>query len=322
MLSRGMGLEHLRELLLELARMILRYGASLAYGGHWKKTEDNFTFDLLHLINSEQEDSSMRVSGESAEGSDTALKIGKLYNHSAWPSYLDITPEIEAQWINCCRIVRITQERAGFSDADTVPDSRAHNRRPRNAFNAAVSLSAMRRLMMEEMLIDVPGMTRQERIPPVVARIMLGGKLDNYNGFLPGLFEEALFTLQPCRPLYVLGGFGGASEVLAKAFLAHGEARPEELTIAWHKKNNPALDRLMESSRQFLLPKDYVSAEERLNQLFAVVLRARSYLAATLNTGLSDSETRELMTTHNAADAVHWIVEGLRNNNKLPRLPA
>ena len=47
MLARGMGLEHLRELLIRLARPLLRQGASLAYGGHWKETEDNFIYPLL-----------------------------------------------------------------------------------------------------------------------------------------------------------------------------------------------------------------------------------------------------------------------------------
>src|SRR5688572_50173 len=84
LLARGMGHEHLRELLNRLARWILRQGASLAYGGFWKETEDNFTFDLLRLISAEQEDNC-------AGGPDTNLQIGKLYNHSSWPQYLQIT---------------------------------------------------------------------------------------------------------------------------------------------------------------------------------------------------------------------------------------
>ena len=39
MQARGLGLEHLRELLIRLARPLLRQGASLAYGGDWKKRE-------------------------------------------------------------------------------------------------------------------------------------------------------------------------------------------------------------------------------------------------------------------------------------------
>src|SRR5215831_16901625 len=87
LLARGMGFEHLRELLIRLARPILRQGSSLAYGGNWEEREGNFTFELLRLISAEQEDNSLG-------GADTNLQIGKLYNHSSWPYYLDITPRI------------------------------------------------------------------------------------------------------------------------------------------------------------------------------------------------------------------------------------
>jgi len=149
LLARGMGLEHLREILIRLARPILRQGASLAYGGHWAVTEDNFTYDLLRLISAEQEDNSLG-------GPDTSLQIGILYNHSAWPHYLRISRTTEAQWINACRILRITQQQAGFAVADIADDAEAESKTPRAVFNAAVTLSAMRRLMMTGMSIATP----------------------------------------------------------------------------------------------------------------------------------------------------------------------
>src|SRR5882672_4086751 len=118
LLARGMGFEHLRELLIRLARPMLRQQTILAYGGNWKDPEHNFTFELLRLISAEQQDNS-------AGGPDTNKQIAKLYNHSAWPYYLDITTQIEAQWINCCQIIRVTQQDAGFSAADIVPDADA-----------------------------------------------------------------------------------------------------------------------------------------------------------------------------------------------------
>jgi hypothetical protein len=315
LLSRGMGLEHLRELLIRLARLILRQGASLAYGGHWEETEDNFTFELLRLINSEQEDNSIG-------GPDTNFRIGKLYNHSPWPRYLKITPQIEAQWINCCRIVRITQQLAGIAEDDIVPDSITQDQKSRYEFNKAVTLSAMRRLMMEAMAVNIPDVQEPEIIPPVVARILLGGKVDDYSGFLPGIFEEALFTLQKLRPLYVLGGFGGATEILARAMLGSGVVCPEEFTLDYQKAHNPALAPLLESSKNFSLPQGFLCTEEALKKLFALVMKARSDLSGTLNTGLDDRETRELLTTRDVANAVRLVRKGLIINNKLPNLPA
>lgn len=56
LLARGLGLDHLKELLVRLTRPLLRQGVSLAYGGHWDEQEDNFTYELLRLVSAEQAD--------------------------------------------------------------------------------------------------------------------------------------------------------------------------------------------------------------------------------------------------------------------------
>jgi hypothetical protein len=321
MLQRGLGLEHLRELLVRLARPILRQGVNLAYGGNWKEAEDNFTFELLRLIRAEQEDNSL---GDP----DSSRHIGLLYNHSCWPHYLEITPQIEAQWINTCRIVRITQQMAEFSDSEIVPDAEflrdpsAKEKDPRTMVNAAVTLSAMRRLMMQPIPIPVPDVPQPEVTPPVTARILLGGQVARHSGFLPGIFEEALVTLQQQRSVYILGGFGGAAEILANAILTTGVDRPAELTLAWHREHNAKLAKLLESSKQFRLPAKFVPPHNMLDSLFTFVQQAQINPAATLRTGLSDDDTRELLMTRNVANAVHLVRTGLMNQNKLTPLPA
>jgi hypothetical protein len=316
LLQRGMGLEHLQELLIRLARLILRQGASLAFGGHWKDTEDNFMFPILRLISAEQEDNSLG-------GPDSNLRIGKLYNHSAWPSYLDVTPSIEAQWINCCRIVRITQQIAGISEANLVDDDDVKEANPKVRFNGAVTISAMRRLMMDQMQIQIPDVPRPEIVPPVVARILLGGKLDDFSGFLPGIFEEALVTVQSDRPTYILGGFGGAAETLAKAMLSGSPDRPRELTLEYHTTHTPAVRELGESCKKFELPSGAASTETLLDKVYEFVLEARADLAGTLHTGLSHDETKELLETRNIADVVRLVRNGLVMTSKLvPNLPA
>ena len=314
MLERGMGFEHLRELLIRLARPMLRHCASLAYGGHWKETEDNFMFPLLRLVSAEKEDVQFKSS------SDQSGEIGTLYNHSPWPGYLDITPKIEAQWINSCRIIRITQQLAGIPDSEVVPDARADRADPRTNLNAAITLSAMRRKMMEPMEIEIPG-ADNEFIPPVSARILLGGKVDGYSGFLPGIFEEALETVRKGCPLYILGGFGGAAEVLADAMLASGTSRPKELTLEWHLSRNPALVKLIESVPRFEAPRYHARIENSFNELFGFVLKARNDPVATLQTGLSKRDTRELLKTSEVATAVHLVRTGLQGERP-PELPA
>jgi len=313
LLARGLGLEHLRELLLRLVRPLVRQSASLAFAGFWREIEENFTYDLLRLISAEQEDNSLG-------GADTNLTIGRLINHSAWPDYLEITPKIEAQWINCCRIVRVTQKDAGIADADIVPDGEARSGSDRAMFNAAVTLSAMRRLMMTGMTISIPD-AGSESVPPAVARVVLGGKVTGSRGFLPGIFEEALLTLEHQQPLYVLGGFGGAAEVLARALLEVGDERPLEFTAGWHEKN-PDVARLQKLAVEFALPAGVRATGAALDALFVLVKQARGNLAGTLRTGLTDVETRELLTTRDVARAVQLVRKGLESQVGLEALPA
>lgn len=42
-------------------------------------------------------------------------------------------------------------------------------------------------------------------------RICLGGRVEGYQGGQPGVIEEARLALQQGKPLYMLGGFGGAT---------------------------------------------------------------------------------------------------------------
>jgi hypothetical protein len=43
------------------------------------------------------------------------------------------------------------------------------------------------------------------------ARIVIGGKREGFQGRLPGIFEETIISLKRCQPLYLAGGFGGAT---------------------------------------------------------------------------------------------------------------
>ena len=312
LLARGLGLEHLREMLVRLARPVLRQGANLAYGGGWKQAEDNFTYELLRLINAEQEDNSLA-------GPDTNLAIGKLFNYSSWPYYLDISPSIEAQWINCCRIIRFSQKDAGLNDDELASDADFGTNSDRVLFNRAITLSAMRRLSLGAVSIEVADGS-PEIIPPVSARICLGGRVQGFAGFMPGIFEEVLTTSQKGYPMYLLGGFGGATEALAAAIVNVASPRPPELTLEWNASHTPSLAKLLELSRSFRVPSSIGDNPLGFDALWQFVEKARLAPAAALATGLSDEETRELMTTRNMNKAVKLVRAGLTTIRNLSRL--
>jgi hypothetical protein len=305
LLARGLGYEHLRELLLRIARPILRGSTGLAFGGHWRKTSENFTYELLRLISAEQEDNSVG-------GPDTQLSIARLYNHLAWPRYRDVTPATEAEWINCCRIIRVSQELAGIQPPSVVADVNNPAQKDQKILNTAITLSKMREYAVTGMSVLIPGTGIAESVLPLSARILLGGKTCGFSGFAPGLFEEALLSLERKAPLYILGGFGGAAEVLANACLS--QSSPPEFQITWLESTTPNLKDLRLLAVERPLPARVRDTAQLLNDLNVNLASAAANLAATLNTGLSDEETRELMTTHDIRRAVQLVLKGLNKS--------
>jgi hypothetical protein len=303
LLARGLGFEHLKELVQRLARPLIRRSANLAYGGKWDLADPhNITLILLRLISAEQDDNT-------AGGADTTHVIGHLISHAAWPNYLAISPGTEAQWINCCRIVRTTQTDAGVAADDLVADAAAGTAGDRARANRALAMTRMRSLMMQGTAIDAPDVPPHARtpIPPVSARIVLGGKLRGFSGFAPGIFEEAVVAMERRVPLYILGGFGGAAAVLARAFLDPG--RPEMLTAAWHEARDPGLADLNAGLAQRRPLPAFRSTARLLDDLWGFARRG----VGALNTGLDAAATRELMTTCDLDLAVELVKAGLQH---------
>ncbi len=312
LLARGLGLEHLRELLTGIARPQLRQGASLVYGGSWERMEGNFTFDLLDLIKAEQEDNSLM-------GPDTSFPIGSLYNHSAWPYYLGITPAMEAQWINCCRIIRVTQQDAGFGGDEVLSSADPEANPDRFLFNRAYTLATMRRIMAGGCDLSLPALGHSARVPGVSARIVIGGRIDGYAGMMPGIFEETLLALRHGIPLYILGGFGGGAELLARGLLAKpGDSIPE-LTYDHHRRHTPEVARLSELCGRFRRPSDLTP--EGLFGDFGKALRdAAAAFPGSLANGLNEDENRTLLTTSDTREARRLVCLGLDRVFGMPRL--
>ncbi len=300
-LARGMGFEHLRELIERLARPIVVAGLSVAYAGGWKDSPENFTKVLLRLISAEQDDIDDDVTD--------APPIAPLVNHLAWPHYLAVTPRIEAEAINSCRIIRVTQELAGLMDV--CPDAEAAFDSDRAVFNAALTVSAMRRLQVNGMGLDiVPGL-KTEIIPPLAARILIGGKTTGFSGFVPGVFEEALLMLDAGKPVYLLGGFGGATGELVDLLL--GEPAAEPITVKRLEDETPALKRLSTIAASRVHPSELHDSADLVARLQTALAPAPGRpIAKVLNTGLSDPETRELITTNDMDTAVRLVVKGLK----------
>jgi hypothetical protein len=64
------------------------------------------------------------------------------------------------------------------------------------------------------------------------ARIVLGGGVSKFQGLYPGIAEEAYETVRSDRPLYVVGGFGGAARAVYEAIADPRSPGAEQLVEA------------------------------------------------------------------------------------------
>ncbi len=302
----GFGREHMREVLLRIAQSALRARANLAYGGNFK--HDSFTRDLILLINEEQHE----------DISDQEHWSGILYNHSPWPYYEDITDEDEAEYIDACRFIKITREMAGIipgelekDDADRVPAGL-------EVVHKAIVLSAMRRFMALGLTLETAAPGIKETIPPVSARVLIGGKTQEFTGMLPGLYEEALYCLEKRAPLFLVGGFGGAAANLAGYIDKSLDVRSAELDLEHLRNSTPALGQIEAALEACKAPEDIGTPGLCLERLMKQLNKAKTNLSRTLNNGLAADENKLLFKSTDAAESAALVLRGLRKKFTTP----
>ena len=153
------------------------------------------------------------------------------------------------QWIGAAHLERpgVQVERCSVTPTRLrcAPD-------PTNAQAEALAFTAMREQMARE----------------CGALVVIGGRLADYSGRYPDAIDQALESVAAGRPLYVVGGFGGAAHALARHLLK-GE-KVAELTDAWQDAYGPAVlidtpyRRSLEADMARLLPRgDWSSVGKR-----------------------------------------------------------
>ena len=181
----GLSDGHLRNATAEIVTHVLACGANLAYGGDLRRS--GFTELLFEMVKR------YRSEGPAAAGD-------RVINYMAWPVHIQMTAddlnETAEELAEAAGIVLIGQdgvrialeERQELAVCEPDPDE------------WSAGLTAMRQLMRDE----------------TDARILLGGRVDDYMGCMPGIAEEALLSLQAGQPVFLLGGFGGCARDIAE----------------------------------------------------------------------------------------------------------
>jgi hypothetical protein len=135
------------------------------------------------------------------------------------------------------------------------------------------------------------------------ARLVVGGKLTKFSGIIPGVVEEAYLSLKANRPLYLVGGFGGA----ARAVCDHlrGVSRPE-FSNDFSEKTVPDYA----ACKDFYAT--YHQAFESMQDIGGLLTsKGAQPISRALNNGLEDEENYELMQCTDAQRIADLLLTGL-----------
>lgn len=259
----GIGKAMFEDLSVELARHLLISGAHLVYGGDLRPGGFTELFkDLSYQYGIYEKDKSLK---------------NYFTSYLAWPIYIGMTPVVQAEYKSC----RVNCQKAEIPD--TIPvglrDLMVPPTTVENLYCWAESLKSM----------------RQEMESHIDARIILGGRVTGFKGYMPGLYEEAINAAKANHPLYLLGGFGGASARLIQLI-----------------KGETSSDKLFEECCSHHLYQEFLSyLDKEKAEMNFKVLDVFSNNMSVLKNGLSKEENEQLFVTTNVTEIIALVLKGL-----------
>ena len=286
---------HIVDAVVSIVRTLVSAGASIGYGGLFKppKDSENFTRLLVQLIedyNHTAENRAQHLSYYIASHAQESIPNGTRVNafNLSEPNSL-----------------RLPDEDKLSPEVKPIVPSPSSSSDFANPTQRALSFSDVRRVM--NVMTD--------------ARLVLGGNStptyenngNGYHGPFPGIIEESWRALTSYKPLYIIGGFGGAAQLVAQ--LMRGEDIPEELKTQKLTANNPRYKALIESLSKdplfeaMKLPPDIDTLAEDIRRLGQEYLSCDE-LSVKWN-GLTVKENLQLFDHTDASTLTHLVLTGL-----------
>jgi len=271
---------HLDSILLELSRYLLLAGIRLAYGGHLRA--DGYTIQLANLLREPI------IEQLRAEAPESSAFSAELVTYIPWPTPVNVGDEAKlgplVEIRRCKRPddLNETLDPAFVAEplCELPVDSAVHR------FGWSRGLTVM----------------RQRQTAEVDARIIVGGRIGQtgelYKGKMPGVLEEALLSIQAERPVYLVGAFGGCTQLIID--ILEGIPREE---LSWEYQSKVPYSNEL---REIYQKREQVWDEYEHISTF---IKERGYKG--LNNGLTDDENRELAATRSTNRVVELIFLGL-----------
>jgi hypothetical protein len=267
--QRGYSAQHLNDTLVEFFRYIFAAGGTVLYGGDLRR--DGYTKALIDLA------------GEYAKG---ALDPAPLRNYLSWPYSRLVDEDLRAE-LQGTVAFNLFHKKPQF---EVVEDTPVDEFSPEQKFAAAVSILEMRKAMAEN----------------EDARILMGGKLQGYSGFFPGLLEEAWRTMKAKKPLYLMAAWGGCAGAIAEMLI--DKTIPQAFKIDSRTDSQRELWRMLPDWEGKLdaftdLPK---GPEEMAQEILEMGLE-------NLRNGLTEAENLQLFKAVHVPEMVGLVLKGLGN---------
>lgn len=182
----GLGEEHLRDAMAEIARHFLALGARLIYGGDLR--QQGFSELLFELVARHVRDSD---AGDNSTG---------VTNYLPWPVHIQTSvAELEKQILDVKDTASIVCLNIDGSELP-IYERRGFQSQMPTEKEWTDGLTSMRITMMSAS----------------DARVVVGGRVENYKGLMPGIAEETLISLKAGKPTFLVGGFGGCARDIAE----------------------------------------------------------------------------------------------------------
>lgn len=271
----GLSKQHLKDIMIEVARYLMANGGTLLYGGHLKN--EGYTRLFAEL------------SYQYKFLNDTAFRF---VNYFPFPNSISLTLEIRADFVKQQvepviieipeHLCAIDQQRE-YDPFKNIEDK----------FIFSECFSDMRNIMAQNSH----------------ARIVVGGKQSKFLGYMPGIVEEAYYSLKANKPVYIIGGFGGAAKSLSKVIC--GEL-PKELTNEFQYNDEILQNFKKEYQDKASVPMDY-------DKLIHFFKHFNLEVFSELN-GLSIDENLVLFESQNIHEIIFLIMKGLKKINEKPSL--
>lgn len=136
---------------------------------------------------------------------------------------------------------------------------------------------------------------RKKLINEIDAVIMMGGKVTGYKGKYPGILEEFLIASNLKKPIYLLGGFGGASREIIHLIKGRESKVFEEKEQ--FKENNRFYMEMYEKDVDI--------------KYSDICKRIKENAYSQLNNGLTQDENDILFSSEDAEEIIGLIIKGL-----------